>query len=393
MIGILQDELAEALPALEPGQHVVVIGDLRKDEEIAGDLLLLIADSPEAALNRFPVVSGQFTLDAEGVALRQFLRQAAQRGQFLPLQIPPEAEVLEDPVRLPVAHDELVLIVKEDDALADVLKHRHGQGLQHVLLPVFKGRPVHQVESDAVTHDGIVHQGIAPAEILRVQKHRVHHDNHADGHYDQKVLLPILSRRLHALGDQDREAQHHQQVGEAQVHIIKRLHLIGIVRDHRLPLDVVYGDLPKDVDNQHQTVQHRRQIDGVPDIPASAGRLHVREHVTEVHQRDQHPVDHQEIDAGRHGGKAVGVTRDAGQIGLRDDSGGKCGQADPLAGGRDFLGGFPAVEKVKRAQQDENGGDNRHKTRIHSCSFPSASTVHRSRASYMVFTDLSTHFF
>jgi hypothetical protein len=41
---------------------------------------LLIADSPEAALNRFPVVSGQLTLDAEGVALRQFLGQTAQRG-------------------------------------------------------------------------------------------------------------------------------------------------------------------------------------------------------------------------------------------------------------------------------------------------------------------------
>ena len=79
--------------------------------------------------------------------------------------------------------------------------------------------------------------------------------------------------------------------------VVKRLHLIGKVRDEGVARHIVHGDLPRDVDQEDQRVKARKGDDEAADQTASPDIVQPREQVAEVDQAHQQPVDHQKVDA------------------------------------------------------------------------------------------------
>ena len=295
-IGVFQGEAAEVLPMLEPGQKVGFVRHFREHEELADGAAACVLQAAEVALDRLGGGFEELGLDAVAVLAAKVLRNLTELDKVPDVHVVLEVQSGQKPVGLLVVHDEPVAVVEQDDALADVLENGHGQGLEHVVAAVVKRRPVHQQQTHAVAENGIVDERI---EFLgrRIEKNGVDRDDERDGSDDEDVLIPVLPRRADALAHENPEGQDDKEIGEGEMCVVKRLHLIGKVRDEGVARHIVHGDLPRDVDQEDQRVKARKGKDEAADQAASTDLVQTRKQVAEVDQAHQQPVDHQEVDA------------------------------------------------------------------------------------------------
>ena len=295
-IGVFQGEAAEVLPMLEPGQKVGFIRHFREHEELADGAAVCVLQAAEVALDRLGGGFKELGLDAVAVLAAKVLGNLAELDKVPDVHVVLEVQAGKKPVGLLVVHDQPVAVVEQDDALTDVLEDGHGQGLEHVVAAIVKRRPVHQQQAHAVAENGIVDERI---EFLgrRIEKNGVDRDDERDGGDDEDVLIPVLPRRADALAHENPEGQSDQNIREGEMHIVKRFHLIGKVRDEGVARHIVHGDLPRDVNQEDQGIKAGKGDDEAADQAASPDLVQTRKQVAEVDQAHQQPVDHQKVNA------------------------------------------------------------------------------------------------
>ena len=313
-VWIFRTKPLEMIPLLEPCQQIDSIGGFRQDEQIADDSALPLPEAGIIAPQRQSCDRMHLKLKVQLVFFANHIWQGDHLEKLRDRHAVVEFPVAKHVLNFFVVHDELIGIVKQHDALVDILEDRHGKRFEHIVPSILKRRPVHQIQPQAVPHDRMVdhHERAVP---LREQKHGVNKDNKQNRRHVQDIWHPVMVRSPVCFFDQYVNRKRYQKICENQMHDIQRLHLIGEKRHRTIPAHIVHRDLPEDI------YQHDRRVEqGVydRDLSEQAGfsdRLALGKAIDKVNQRNEHPVDSAEIDTGRNRHIEIFFRLDAEHVG------------------------------------------------------------------------------
>ena len=267
-------------------------------------------------------------------------------------------------VRALVVQDQLIVIVKEHDALTDVFKDARLEDVEHAVRGIVEAAPVEQKRREAVATDGVVKQAVDT--LLRpVEEHGVDQHDAQNARDHIAVLWAVFPRYPAHLADHQHQHRRHQRIGEQQVHPVQRLHLIAVFRNQRVVTDIVHGDLAERIDGENHHFKRRIQEGCAKDNPSLARELPAREANGENEQTQQHEVDIDEVDA-RHDRHAhVVIVQDADQVPDIHDSRAQTGIAQELARRPVLAPGHDSQNDIRQRDQDGDFRIDIQKHRIH----------------------------
>ena len=193
IVRIFRRKAPEILPMLEPCQRVCTEGGIGKHEKVSGDASAVVPKPPVVAAHGAAISSPCLTLNTELVFFADLLRKRAKLQKPSAVHFFRKTDVRQQPLRPLVVHDELLVVIEEHDALVDVLEDRHRQGLKHIVLPIVERRPIHQVDAEAVSDDGVV-ELCEDRTVIGIKKHRVHQNDEHNSQNVEGVLIAILPR-------------------------------------------------------------------------------------------------------------------------------------------------------------------------------------------------------
>ena len=109
--------------------------------------------------------------------------------------------------------------------------------------------------------------------------------------------------------------------------IVERLHIIGIEGDQGFSEIVMHRDFIKDIDDENDGIECRVDLGQLPDQGVAAEFVRTCEKIYKMDERNQHPVNHDEINGGCYGIYKVIVRPDTEKVRERDNAGRDTGKA------------------------------------------------------------------
>ena len=199
-----------------------------------------------------------------------------------------------------VVEDQVVFVIKQDNALADVFKNAGFQGVEHSPGRVVKAAPIQQVGGQTVAADGIVQQ--IPNSIgMAEQEHRVHCHDGENSRYDEQVLLPVFPGNLAHFPNQQKNHHAHQHIGKDQMGDVQGLHLIGVPSNLCVSGHIVDGNAQEGIQGKHHQLKQSVDIAQKHQPTTDFEEPALDEMYRKGQQSQQHKVDGDKIDAGHDG--------------------------------------------------------------------------------------------
>ena len=263
-----------------------------------------------------------------------------------------------------VVEDQVIVVVKQDNALADALENAGFQGVEHTVAGVVEAAPVQQVGGQAVAADGIV-QLIPDRVRVTEQEHRVHRHDGENSHYDEQVLLPVFPGNPAQLPNQQKNHRAHQYIGKDQMADVQRLHLIGVPGNLRVPGHIIDGDAQEGVQGKHHQLKQGVGIAQNHQPASGSGKASFDEMQRKGQQSQQHKIDGDKIDAGHDGHAQVAVRQNADKIADVHQGGAGASKGQVLAGGSVLLGGFDGKNAVNGGNHNGNADVEIQKNTVH----------------------------
>ena len=194
----------------------------------------------------------------------------------------------------------MVVVVEQYDALPDAFKNTVLQAVEHSVGGVIEATPVQQKSRQAVTADGIIQQTVY-RHFRPEQKHAVHGYNGQYAQNDIAVLRTVFSGNPNHLSNQQEHDHNDHEIGEKQMHLVERAHLIAVSGEGCVPADVVNGNFVDGIEekdnNFKRGVEYAQADQVLSELCESAlGKIH------DEHKKiEQHHIDGYKIDAGHDG--------------------------------------------------------------------------------------------
>ena len=210
-VGLAVHEQLEALPVLEARQQVGLQLRVRKHEQLAQPLALVVAQAADVAAQRpllLPVLHVALQREAVLLHLRDqgkvvALQKALQPGALLLM------DAAQQRIRPRVVQDQVVVVVKQHDSLPDVFKYAGLQAVQHAVRGIVKAAPVQQKGRQTVSADRIIQQ-IEYVLARQEQEDRIDGHDGQDSEYHVLVLRPVLTGYSAHLADEQNHNHRNQ---------------------------------------------------------------------------------------------------------------------------------------------------------------------------------------
>ena len=345
----------ETLPVLEARQQVRLQRRVREYKQPSQHLRPGISQPAHITPQR-PLLSAVLDVALDRQAIVVYLPAgaevaAAQEG--LQTHILFQLDSAQKMVRLGVVENQVVVIVKQDDALIDVFKHAGFQAVQQSMGGVAKAAPVQQEGRQAVAADGIV-QKIVDVYPRQVQEHRIHSHNRRDSGNHVEKLSPVFPRDPAHLQDEQHQHHRHQRISKKQVQPVQGLHLVGVSGNHRIPRHIAQRDFGEGIENKNRDLKGSVQSCQPDSRPGNLRKLVFREKHRKNEQTDQHEIDADKMDAGHHRHTEIVVVQNADQITDVHHRRACAGQPQIPTGGLVLLHGFDGQNGIRYRNRDRD---------------------------------------